>query len=400
MINYVPVFVALLTGLGIGFLIGKLSDNSAKLELVKCREQLNSKENIIKNFQDIEKLVKEQFTNIANQKLLENQSSLNEQNTKLLEPLSKNLEIFRTRIEEFSKEEKANALTIKTQIETLMNENKLIKNSANELTKALKENSQSRGAFGEIILENLLKASGLKNKKEYGENGNYITQTGFRDLDNPSSPSVRPDAVIFFPDSKNIIVDSKLPLNDFLEFANTEDENEKAKWLTEFYSQTEKMVEELSNKYNNLDGLQTPDFKLMFVPVESIMSYVVANQRLLEFANSKNIIIVGPSTLMSALRIINYCWTQKNQAENIEQILKTGESFYAKCIVLTEKLSVLRNKFLSVDAYFDEVLKPLSGKGGLTSLADKFRAFGLNSNKKISDKYLPSDNEEEEPASM
>ncbi|MCR4881090.1 MAG: DNA recombination protein RmuC [bacterium] len=399
--NIIFIFIGTILGLLIGFLCGKLSSNKAMAEIAKYKEQINSKDETIKTLQDMQKLVKEQFTNIANQTILEKQSNLNEQNSKLLEPLSKNLESFRIRMEEFSKEGATNTQTIKTQIETLINENKVIKNTANELTNALKENSQSRGAFGEIILENVLKASGLKNINEYGECGNYITQSGYRDLNNPSAPLIRPDAVIFFPDNKNIIVDSKLALNDFMEFANSQDEEEKGKYLKDFYSQVEKMVNELGDKYNNLDGLQTPDFKLMFIPLEGIMSYIVSNQKLIEHANSKNVIIVGPSTLLAALRIINYCWAQKNQAENIAQILKTGESIYAKCAVLIEKLEVLKNKFTSTEAYFDEIMKPLTGKGGLTSLVDKFRNFGLNPAKKISEKYLPdAENTEDEEESV
>ena len=388
---YIVAVVALVVGLVIGFLSGKLSSGNAQIEIAKYKEQLNAKEESIKALQNMQELVKEQFTNIANQAILDKQSSLNEQNTKLLEPLSQNLENFRKRIEEFSKEGTTNTQTIKTQIETLINENKVIKSTANELANALKENSQSRGAFGEIILENILKASGLKNRNEYGENGNYITQTGYKDLDNPASPSVRPDAVIFFPDNKHVIVDSKLALNNFQEFANSNDEAEKEKYLKDFYSQVEKMADELGSKYNNLDGLQTPDFKLMFIPLEGIMSYIVSNQKLVEYANSRNVIIVGPSTLLAALRIINYCWAQKNQAENIKQILKTGESLYTKCTILIEKIETLKNRFLLVESYFEEVMKPLTGKGGIAGLIDKFRAFGLNPARKIPDKYLNED---------
>ena len=390
---YIAAAVALIAGLVIGFLSGKLSSGNAQIEIAKYKEQLIAKDESIKTLQNMQELVKEQFTNIANKAILDKQSSLNEQNTKLLEPLSQNLENFRKRIEELSKEGTTNAQTIKTQIETLLNENKVIKNTANELTNALKENSQSRGAFGEIILENILKASGLKNKNEFGENGNYITQTGYKDLDNPTAPSVRPDAVIFFPDNKHVIVDSKLALNDFQKFANSDNDAEKEKYLKDFYSQVEKMADELGAKYNNLDGLQTPDFKLMFIPLEGIMSYIVSNQKLVEYANSRNVIIVGPSTLLAALRIINYCWAQKNQAENIKQILKTGESLYSKCTILIEKIETLKNRFLLVESYFDEVMKPLTGKGGIAGLIDKFRSFGLNPSKKIQDKYLLEDNE-------
>jgi len=393
---YILCAISLIVGLIIGFLSGKLSINKSKLELVQIQEQLKTKDETIKSLQNLENLVKEQFTNIANQAIIDKQAALNEQNSKLLEPLSQNLEAFRKRMEDLSKEGTSNALTIKTQIETLLNENKDIKNTANELTKALKENSQARGEFGEIILENILKASGLKNKRDYGEEGNYITQTGFKDLDNPSAISIRPDAVVFFPDNKHIIVDSKLALNDFREFANCEEEDEKQKHLKNFFKQVENMAEELGSKYNNLDGLHTPDFKLMFIPIEGILSYILGNQKLVEFANSKNVIIVGPSTLLATLRIINYCWAQKNQAENIAQILKLGESMYSKCTILIDKIETLRNRMTSVQDYFDEVMKPLSGKGGLTSLVDKFTAFGMTPVKKIPEKYLPEQSQNTE----
>ena len=156
------------------------------------------------------------------------------------------------------------------------------------------------------------------------------------------------------------------------------------------------MTEELGSKYNNLDGLHTPDFKLMFIPIEGILSYILNNQKLIEFANSKNVIIVGPSTLLATLRIINYCWAQKNQAENIAQILKLGESIYLKCTILIDKIETLRNRMTSVQDYFDEVMRPLSGKGGLTSLVNKFIAYGLNPTKKIAEKYLPETDKTEE----
>ena len=127
----------------------------------------------------------------------------------------------------------------------------------------------------------------------------------------------------------------------------------------------------------------------MFIPIEGILSYILNNQKLIEYASSKNIVIVGPSTLIATLKIINYCWAQKNQAENIAQILKIGESIYSKCVVLVEKIETLKNRFMTVENYFDEVLKPITGKGGLTSLAKKFETFGLNPAKKLDDKYLP-----------
>ena len=392
---YIVGLVCLLAGIGVGFLLAKVMNNNDKIEMIKLQEQLKLTTENQKHYEDLEKLVAEQFTNIANRTILEKQNNLSEQNSKLLEPLSKNIENFRQRIEDLSKEGSKNTETIKTQIETLLKENNVIKNTANELTRALKENAQARGELGEIILENILKASGLKNKDDYGEAGNYLIQKSFRDLNNPTAPLIRPDAVVFLPDNKHIIVDSKLALNNFKEFVNCEDEEEKKNYLKEFFKQVEDMAEELGGKYNNLDGLNTPDFKLMFIPLESILSYIMQNQKLVEFATSKNVVIVGPSTLIATLKIITYCWAQKNQAENIAQILKIGESIYDKTNILIGKIETLKTRFTSVESFFDEVLKPLTGRGGITSLAKKLTDCGLNPAKKIEEKYIPDDLEEE-----
>ena len=188
---YIFCTIALLIGLIIGFLAGKLAQSNDKLKLIQIQEQLKTKEETINSLKNLEELVKEQFTNIANKAIIDKQALLTEQNSKLLEPLSQSIDAFRKRIEDFSKEGSTNTEAIKTQINVLLNENKSIKNSANELSKTLKENAQARGEFGELILENLLKSAGLKNKNEYGDNGNYITQTGYRDLNNPTAPLVR-----------------------------------------------------------------------------------------------------------------------------------------------------------------------------------------------------------------
>ena len=385
---YIFCTIALLIGLIIGFLAGKLAQSNDKLKLIQIQEQLKTKEETINSLKNLEELVKEQFTNIANKAIIDKQALLTEQNSKLLEPLSQSIDAFRKRIEDFSKEGSTNTEAIKTQINVLLNENKSIKNSANELSKTLKENAQARGEFGELILENLLKSAGLKNKNEYGDNGNYITQTGYRDLNNPTAPLVRPDAIIFFPDNKHIIVDSKLALNDFKEFANCDDESERETHLKNFFGQVEKMVSELGGKYNNLEGLHTPDFKLMFIPIEGILSYILNNQKLITFANNNNVVIVGPSTLLATLKIINYSWTQKNQAENISQILKLGENIYGKCQIFIERIEEIKKKFRILEQSFDDAMKPLSGKGGLASLVEKLTDYGLRPQKRISENYL------------
>lgn len=359
----------------INLLSGEISQEKAKLELIS----------------NLEKLIKEDFTNIANQVIKSEQSDLRQQNKEAVEeklkPLKENFEKFKEKIEEFNKQGAANTATIKTQIETLMSESFAIKNSANELTNALKANSQARGVFGEIILENLLSQSGLINKKDDDEKGNFITQTGFRDIITHENNS-RPDAVVFLPDNKHIVIDSKCPLNNFLEYVNSKEEGQKEKHLEKFFNSVSDMIDNLSSKYNSLENINTPEFKLMFIPIEACAGFIYSNKELLNKSFAKNIIIVCPSTLLATLKIINRTWQQKAQTENINQIIKIASGVYDKMAVFIQKTEDLRTKFASVEKSFDGLFKTAKGKNGLIRQIDSLKEFGLTVNNEIDEKYL------------
>ncbi|MBQ2644787.1 DNA recombination protein RmuC, partial [bacterium] len=221
------------------------------------------------NLEEFQKFVKDNFKEIANEVIKEEQKDLREQNKEVLEekikPLKENFDKFKEKVEEFNKQGEVQTVTIKTQIETLMNESREIQHTANKLSNAINANAKVRGNFGEIILENILQQAGLVNIKDDKEKGNYITQTKFEDIQ--ESTETFPDAVVFFPDSKHIIIDSKCPLNNFVEYCNSDNEEEKEKQLNLFYNSVEKMIEDLGKKYNSLKDLNTPEFKLMFIPL-------------------------------------------------------------------------------------------------------------------------------------
>jgi len=356
-------------------LTAKLSENSARLETIT----------------ELQKLIKEDFTKIAGQVIKEEQTDLRQQNRETLEeklrPIKENFEKFKEKIEEFNQQGKINTTSIKTQIEALMNESSSIKTTANDLVNAIKTNSQARGEFGEIILENLLKQAGLVNKKDDAEKGNYITQETFRDINAPSERP-RPDAVVFFPDNKHIIIDSKCPLNNFLEFANSNDEEVKANQLKLFYDSVKKMTEELSGKYNSLENLNTPEFKLMFIPLESCAGYIYAKSEILKLAADKDIIIVCPSTLLATLKIINRTWQQKVQSENIKELFQIAANIYDKFCTFKNNLEDIRTKFNSVSNSFEKAFSGIQGKGGLMSKIEKLKELGISTKNKIEEKYL------------
>ena len=314
--------------------------------------ELSSDKTKLNMLEEIQKIVKEDFTAIANKVIKEEQSDLREQNREALEekikPLKENFEKFRERIEEFNKQGETNTATIKTQIESLMKESLSIKTTANELSNAIKANAQTRGAFGEMILDNLLAQSGLINKNKDEEKGNYITQHVFKDISNPTALP-RPDAVVFFPDKKHIIIDSKCPLNNFIEYVQNENKEEKENQLKLFYKSVAGMINELSGKYNCLEGLNTPEFKLMFIPLESCASYIYGNSEIITKAAAQNIIIVCPSTLLATLKIINKTWQQKVQNENLSQILKTATNAYDKLVLFLKNAEDMKSKLISTE---------------------------------------------------
>ena len=172
------------------------------------------------------------------------------------------------------------------------------------------------------------------------------------------------------------MVDSKASIVNFLEYTNAQNDDEINEAVKKFYSNVSDRVKELENKYTNLEGLSTPDFSLLFIPFEACMGLIYANQQLIDEANKRNVIIVGPSTLLVALRTINFAWMNKNQNDNIKEILKTGEGIYSKCQTLISKMEGLSSNFDTLRKGFDNVFTSLQGRGGLFGQIAKFKDLG------------------------
>ncbi len=393
------VILAFAIGFLLAFILLKNKNTKLEIENAKLGEKINS---ILQNNKEKENycdIIKQEFVNLANQAILEKNRVLEESNQKNLQntllPLKEKIKEFQTKIEEYNITGIKNTQSLKEQIEYLSAQNKMITNKTEELANALSANSKFRGSFGEMILERLLKVSGLIDKNEDAIKGNYILQGGFKSLDNSGGNRIMPDAVIYLGEGdKNIIVDSKAPISGYLDYTNAKDDDEANNCIKKFYSNTLDRIKELENKYTNLEGLNTPDFTLLFIPFEACMGLIYANNTLVEEANKRNIIITGPSTLLATLRMINNIWMNKNQNDNIKSILKTGEGIYAKCQTLIGKLEGLSSNFETLRKGFDGVFTSLKGRGGLFGQIEKFRELGFNPVNPIDEKYLT----ENEPA--
>lgn len=380
-----------------GFILNKKLEleKNKNLELnnenISLKAELKVYEENKANEENLKNLIKEEFTNTAAKVLIEKQQFLNEQNKTSLEtflnPLKEKIKEFQQKVEKADETGKINTATLKEKIEELVKQNQITCSQTEKLSNAISQNSKFRGSMGEMILEKLLKSSGLIDKKE-NPMGNYETQKGFRSKDGDTGVKIV-DAVIYLSESKkSVVIDSKASLVEFINFTETTDDDEKQKHLNAFLADVKDRIKELAGKYNNLEGLMTPDFTIMFIPFEYPLTYIYSNPDLIEYALKNNIIISGPSTLIATLRTINYSWAQKNQYENIQNITTLAKNIYEKTATLIQKIEGVQTSFETVRKKFDEVFSTAMGQRGLFNQVEKLKEYGISSTKKIDEKYL------------
>ncbi|MCD8024023.1 MAG: DNA recombination protein RmuC [Candidatus Gastranaerophilales bacterium] len=390
------IFGAIISGV-IVFIIFSRSKNKLKERIIKLESELNAEERRRNDEKNLAELIKKEFSFQANEILLEKQKNLQEQNKASLEtflnPLKEKIKEFQQKVEQADETGKINTATIKEKIEDLVKQNRLVSDMTEKLSLAISQNSKYRGNLGEMILEKLLKASGLIDKKENPLNGNFETQTGFKSLDGSGGTKII-DAVIYLSEGqKSVVIDSKAPLAEFINFTQSDNQDEAQKHLNAFMNDVYDRIKELSGKYTNLDGLQTPDFTIMFIPFEHPLTYIYSNNRLIEDALKQNIIIAGPSTLIATLRTINYSWAQKNQYENIKDISKLGNAIYEKCMIFIQKIEGVQTSFETVKKKFEDTFKTLKGRGGLLFQVEKLKEYGISPSNSIDSKYLETSND-------
>lgn len=272
-----------------------------------------------------EKFSKE-FENLAN-KILEEKSlkftERNEKNIKdILTPLNEKIQLFEKKVEESQKENISIHSALKEQLLNLQTQNLKITQEAENLTKALKGDSKMQGNWGELVLERVLEKSGLEKDREYSVQQSFTREDGSR---------VLPDVIINLPDGKKMIVDSKVSLTDYERYVNAEEEL-KEKFLKDHINSLRKHVDQLSSKkYEDLYEMESPDFVLMFVPIEPAFAVAVNNDSTLyNKAFEKNIVIVTPSTLLATLRTIDSMWNNEKQQRNAIEIARQAGALYDK----------------------------------------------------------------------
>ena len=290
------------------------------------RERLAEQEKAIN---DIQHKFQLEFQNVANKLLEEKSQKFVETNRNnmdtLLNPLKENLKAFEEKVDKVYNMEAAERNTLKGVITQLMDLNKLISSEAQNLTKALKGDNKKQGNWGEVILEKVLERSGLVKDREYRLQASLNSQDGSR---------LQPDAIIDLPDDKHLIIDSKVSLIAYERLVNCETEDERKFHSKAHVESIRGHVHNLSSKnYHNLQQVNSPDFVLLFVPIESSFSFAVQiDAELFSDAWDKRVVIVSPSTLLATLRTIASIWKQERQNRNVLEIARLSGTMYDKFV--------------------------------------------------------------------
>ena len=328
------------------------------------------------------------FADIANKGLVEQGKAISDlqarQLENLLAPFKDRVDEFQRRVEEGHKASLTQHTDLLAQIRHLSELNTMVSQEASNLTRALKGDNQQQGAWGEVVLERLLEASGLRSPENYEMQHSTSNEDGVR---------IRPDALVHLPDNKHIIIDSKVSLTAFTEFIEApEDSPERDAALNRHMISIRNHIKGLSEKKYETMDLPTPDYVLMFIPVESIFISTLQLDRSGELYNSawnKRIILVSPSTLLATMRTIASIWKVEMQNKNAEEIARQAGNLYDKLVGFTEDLAKIGDHIDKAGKSYAEAQKKLStGSGNLIGRAEKLRELGVKTGKKKLDSKL------------
>jgi DNA recombination protein RmuC len=332
-----------------------------------------------------EKFTKE-FENLANKILDEKTSKFTEQNKEnlknILSPLQDKIQLFEKKVEDTHKESIDYHAALRQQIVGLREMNAQMSKETLNLTKALKGDSKMQGNWGELILERVLEKSGLEKDREYFVQQSFVTEDGNR---------VFPDVIINLPDGKKMIVDSKVTLTAYERYINEEDDSLKAQHLKEHVLSINRHVEQLGSKnYHDLYQMESPDFVLLFIPIESAFALALnEDTSLYNKAFEKNIVIVTPSTLLATLRTIDSMWTNQKQQENALEIARQAGALYDKFEgFVTDLIKIGKKIDESKVEYSGAMNKLVEGKGNLITSVEKLKKMGAKAKKSLPENII------------
>jgi DNA recombination protein RmuC len=332
----------------------------------------------------------QQFQHISNQVLMNNAEHFNRASSenleRILQPLKERIKDFETKVDQTYEKTLKESVSLKEQITQLASLNQQMSQDALNLTKALKGESKTQGNWGEYLLESLLEKSGLRK-------GVHFEREEVRQ--NDESKVYRPDVIIRLPDSKHLVIDSKMSLVAYEAYCSCEDEAQLETYLRSHISSIRTHFSDLGRKnYHRLSGLNSPDFVLMYIPIEPAFNLALQHDHnLFTDAFDRNIVLVTTSTLLATLRTVAGVWRQEDQKRNVLKIADESGKLYDKFVGFIEDLKTVgRHLDTSQSAYHAAMNKLTDGKGNLIRRVEILRELGAKTSKTIDEQLLQEAN--------
>jgi len=347
---------------------------------IQLKTTLDEKEkNYVEKLAFVDQLksqVNTDFKSLASDILKNNRDKLKDDNSELLTPLQTELKSFRERIESITRDQLKERTTLGEQIKGLHKANLETQQTAQDLTNALTYDNKHQGNWGEVILNSMLTSFVFREGHEFDTQKQLKSETG---------EIFQPDVILHLPDDKDIVIDSKVSLKDYKEYiSDTSNENA----LDRHLKSIENQIKNISIKeYENLEGVKTLDFILVFIPIEgALLSAYNKKQSLHSDALKKNVLLVSPSSLSMSLKLVNFMWQTAKQNKNSEEIARQAGAMYDKLALFVEELDRVEGHLdKAKDGYSEARKKLATGKGNLISRAEKIKTLGVAPKKELSE---------------
>jgi DNA recombination protein RmuC len=358
-------------------------ENENKYLKEKLDKQKEEIEEIGKKFSNEFKLLADNILEDKSKRFTElNQTNIEQ----LLKPLGENINLFQKKVEEVYDRESKERFSLGKEVEKLVVLNQKISEEANNLTNALKGQVKQQGNWGEMILESILEKSGLTKGRE------YFVQESFRDNE---GHRFQPDVVIKYPDDRKLVIDSKVSLVAYERYCSSSDTAEQQKELASHVRSIRSHIDILSSK-NYADLVGGLDFVTMFLPVEpAFILAMQADPEIWNYAYSKGVLMLSPTNLIAALRLIHNLWQREYQNRHAFEIAERGGQLYDKFVGFVESLSAVGENLSKSQKSYDQAMNQLSaGKGNLVTQAQKIKDLGAKAKKSLPSSLLDADIED------
>lgn len=341
-------------------------------------EKLNSQKEELEN---IRERFTTEFKNLAGEIMEQNSKKFTEQNRhnldELLQPLGEKIKSFEKKVEDVYVKEAQHRFSLKEEVARLADLNRKVSEEAHNLAQALKGESKTQGNWGELILENILEKSGLTKEREYFVQKSFTGDNGKR---------LQPDVVVTYPGNKNVVIDSKVSLTAYEKYSSANDEETREQAIKEHLISVRRHIDELHTKnYQHIYELNSLDFVMMFMPVEPAFLLAIQHDAgLWSYAYDKGILLISPTNLIAALKMVAAMWKQEYQNKNVLEIARESGKLYDKFVNFVNDLTDVGRKLHSTQQSYEDSMKKLSeGKGNLISRVEAIKKLGAKASKEL-----------------